>query len=88
MPSTLNISKCVFNFFYRDSKFEVEPRPPSRTVSLIFTFIYSVLGIAMVVMIVLTVLYNFSLLLLLSMMAVIFIALIIVTNFCVIVYQY
>ena len=42
----------------------------------------------MVVMIVLTVLYNFSLLLLLSMMAVIFIALIIVTNFCVIVYQY
>ena len=71
-----------------DSKFSVEPHPPTPAVSFVFAVIYSFLGFTIVLMIILTIIFNFSMLLLLSMMVIIFIILVIVTNFCVIVYQF
>ena len=71
-----------------DSKFSVEPHPPSPAVSCAFAVIYSLLGFTIVMLIILTIIFNFSMILLLSMIVIIFIIILIVTNFCVIVYQF
>ena len=80
----LSIAEQVDN----QSKFSVEPHPPSPAVACIFAAIYSVLGLIIVITIILTILYNFSMIVLISIVIIIFIAIVIVTNFCVIVYQY
>ena len=70
------------------SHYSVEPHPPSKVVACIFASIYTFLGLVIVTTIILTVLYNFSMILLISIVVIIFITLVVVTNFCVIVYQY
>ena len=69
-------------------KFEVfEPQAPGRAVSSTFIVMYSLLGLTILTMIILTVVFNFGMLLLLVMIVIIFIIIVILTNFCVMMYQ-
>lgn len=72
------------------SKFKLEmfePEAPSRTVSSIFIAMFCLLGLTILTMIVLTVVFNYGLLLMLVMIVIIFILIVILTNFCAMLYQ-
>ena len=69
-------------------KFEVlEPEAPGRTVSSLFIVMFSILGLTIITMIILTVVFNYGLLLMLVMIVIIFILIIILTNFCAMMYR-
>jgi len=67
--------------------FQLEPKPHSKSVTCIFATCYFLLGATIVIVIVMTVLYDFGMLMLLCLIVTIFIIIVIVTNICVIVYQ-
>jgi len=64
-----------------------EPLTPARGVSSVFICLYSVLGVTILTMIILTVVFNFGMLLLLVMTVIVFIVIIILTNMCTMIYQ-
>ena len=74
-----NVSKYKFEVF--------EPETPGRAVSSIFIVMFSVLGLTILTMIILTVVFNYGLLLMLVMIVIIFILIVILTNFCAMMYQ-
>lgn len=72
------------------SKFEFEvfeTETPSRGVSTVFICLYTAIGATILTMIVLTLVFDFGMMLLLGMTAVIFIIIVILTNMCTMVYQ-
>ena len=69
-------------------KFEVlELETPGRAVSSIFIMMFCLLGLTIMAMIILTVVFNYGLLLMLVMIVIIFILIVILTNFCAMMYQ-
>jgi len=72
------------------SKFEFEvfeTETPSRGVSTVFICLYTAIGATILTMIVLTVVFDFGMMMLLGMTAIIFIIIVILTNMCTMVYQ-
>jgi len=69
-------------------EFEVfEAETPGRGVSTVFICLYTALGGTILTMIILTVVFNFGMMLLLGMTVIIFIIIVILTNMCTMVYQ-
>jgi len=73
-----NVSKYKFEVF--------EPQTPGRTVSSIFIVMYSLLGLTILTLIILTVVFDYGMLLLLVMIVIIFCSIVILTNCCAMVY--
>jgi len=74
-----SVSKYEFEVF--------EAETPGRGVSSVFICLYSVLGATILTMIILTVVFNFGMLLLLVMTVIVFIIIVILTNLCTMFYQ-
>ena len=69
-------------------KFEVfEPETPGRAVSSTFIVMFSLLGMTIITMIILTVVFNYGLLLMLVMIVIVFMLIVILTHFCAMMYQ-
>jgi len=69
-----NVSKYKFEVF--------EPQTPGRTVSSIFIVMYFLLGLTILTLIILTIVFDYGMLLLLVMIVIIFCSIVILTNCC------
>ena len=64
----------------------VEPETPGRAVSSMFIVMFALLGLTILTMIILTVVFNYGMLLMLVMIIIIFILIVILTNCCAMMY--